>query len=145
MEHVEVARFIDAPADDVWAIVGDFGTDVLARGYVERVEVLGEGIGAVRVYHLPARLGGAPVKERLEDHNPVDRSYAYRMTDNGNLPWTGYFGRITVTPAGPARSAILFEIRMTPIGVRGEEMVALSLANINQYVDNLRAALAASA
>lgn len=140
MEFIEVARHIEAPADKVWYLVGTWDDTTLSQGYVDRVEVEGAGLGSIRNYYLPERLGGGVVRERLEGHDPVNRSYAYRMVDNGPLPWTGYEGRITVTPSGPDRAAILFEIRMTPIGVRGEEVVAISLDNINRYVASLRAA-----
>ncbi len=141
MEHVEVARMIDASADEVWAIVGDFGNDRLTGGYVDRVEVRGEGVGAERIYHLVPGLGGGQVIERLEEYNKEDRSYQYRMTDNGPIGWTGYTGRITVTPAGLGRSAILFQINMTPITMRGEEAVGISLGNIGHYIENLKAEL----
>ncbi len=137
MEHLEYARRIEAPADTVWKHVGDFGNPAIAEGFVDRVEIVGEGIGMERIFHLPDYLGGGSVRERLEDHDDQLRTCAYRLTDNGPLPWTGYYGRITVTPCGPEACAILAQIQFVPVTARPEECVAISMNNMKLFFENI--------
>lgn len=137
MQHLEYARKLPYPAEAVWDLVGDFGNAEIAAGFVDRVETVGEGVGMERIFHLPERLGGGAVRERLEELDPVLRRVSYRLTDNGPLPWTGYFGTITVTPCGPAACAILAELRLTPIGIRPEEAAAISMSNMEMFFRNL--------
>lgn len=145
MQHLEYARKLPYPAAAVWELVGDFGNAEIAAGFVERVETVGEGLGMERIFHLPQRLGGGSVRERLEELDPVLRRISYRITDNGPLPWTGYFGTITVTPCGPDACAILVELRLTPIGIRPEEAAAISMSNMDMFFRNLAQILDARA
>jgi hypothetical protein len=142
MERVEVARRIAAPADKVWAFVGDFAGDVLTRGYVARVETTGAGIGARRTYHLAEAIGGGAVVERLIELDEAERAIAYDMVDYGPLPWADYGGRITVTPAGADACIFTLRTHFFPLDPeRGEELRGLSRGNIEMYVANLEAAL----
>ena len=143
METVAAAQRIEAPADKVWALVGDFGGDVLTRGYVARVEVAGKGIGARRTYHLDPSIGSGAVVERLVELDDVERAIGYDMVDYGPLPWADYGGRITVTPAGPDACILVVRTRFLPLDpARGEELRGLSRGNIGLYFDNVRAAVA---
>ena len=71
---------LSVSADEAWAVVGDIGANVIGAGMIERVEVTGSGTGAVRVFHLP---GGATVSERIEEYDPKNRYYIYRIVDSG--------------------------------------------------------------
>ncbi len=137
MQHLEYARKLPYPAAAVWELVGDFANSEIVAGFVDRVEIEGEGIGMERIFHLPARLGGGAVRERLEELDPVLRRIGYRLTDNGPLPWTGYYGSIMVTPCGPDACAILVDVRFTPIGIRPEEAAAISMSNMDHFFANL--------
>ncbi|WEJ98405.1 MAG: SRPBCC family protein [Candidatus Sphingomonas phytovorans] len=142
METVEIARRIQAPADAVWAFVGDFSGDVLTRGYVDRVETVGTGIGARRTYHLDPAIGGGSVVERLIELDETERAIAYDMVDYGPLPWADYGGRITVTPAGADACIFVLRTHFFPLDPdRAEELCVLSRGNIEMYVANLEAAL----
>jgi len=143
MEIVEMAARIEAPADVVWSFSGNFGDKTLSRGYVERVEVTGSGVGALRTYHLREEIGKGHVVERLERLDERDRILEYSMVDNGPVPWTGYRGHISVTPAGADACMILIRTQFVPVGIDGAEVAALSRANIGRYFDNLRAAVSA--
>lgn len=137
MEHLEYARRFEVPADVIWKHVGDFGNPDIAKGFVERVEIIGEGVGMERVFHLPEYLGGGSVRERLEDHDDALRSYAYRLTDNGPLPWTGYYGQFTVTPCGPNACAVDIRIQFIPVTARPEDCAAISMNNMKLLFENL--------
>ena len=60
----EGAMRAPVPADKVWALVGDLRGEGLAEGMVERVEVEGDGPGAIRTLFLPG--GAGRVIERIE-------------------------------------------------------------------------------
>lgn len=141
METVEMATRIEAPLEHVWKYCGNFGDTTLSRGYVERVEVSGSGVGATRTYHLHKDIGDGYVIERLERLDERDHVLEYAMVDNGPVPWTGYRGCIMVTPAGPQACMVMIRTSFIPVGVDGAEMAALSRSNISKYFDNLRAAV----
>lgn len=141
MEMVELGRRIDAPAREAWRIVGDFGGTVLTRGYVDRVEVRGTGIGAERIYHLAAHLGGSSVCERLEELDDAQMCIRYAMTDNGPVPWTQYQGEIRVIAAGPRACMVSIRTRFLPVGADGATLRNMSQRNIETYFDNLAQAL----
>jgi hypothetical protein len=142
MLWVEVARRIEASADQAWRWVGDFAGDVLTRGYVARVETVGRGMGARRTYHLDPAIGGGSVVERLIELDEIERIIAYDMVDYGPLPWADYGGRIKVTPAGPEACIVILRTHFLPLDPdQGEELRRLSRGNIDMYFDNLREAL----
>lgn len=142
MEYVTVACRIEAPADKVWAFVGDFTGEILTRGYAAGVEASGTGIGALRTYHLDPAIGGGSVIERLVELNAAERTIAYDMVDYGPIPWADYAGRIKVTPAGPDASIFIIRTQFHPLDPdQAGEMCALSRGNIGKYLDNLRGAL----
>ncbi len=142
MQWVEVARRIEAPAEAVWAYVGDFAGNVLTRGYVDRVETEGAGVGARRTYHLDPAIGGGSVVERLLELNEHERVIAYDMVDYGPLPWADYGGRIKVTPAGPDACIFIIRTHFFPLDPeRADELAGLSRGNIGMYIANLEAAV----
>ena len=51
MVEVHVARDLDFPAATVWALLEDFGDISWAPG-IDRIEVIGEGIGMIRRLHM---------------------------------------------------------------------------------------------
>ena len=142
MLWVEVARRIAAPADKVWALTGDFAGTVLTRGYVARVETSGQGIGALRTYHLDPAIGGGAVVERLIELDNTERVIAYDMVDYGPLPWADYGGRIKVAPAGADACIFIIRTHFFPLDPKdGEELSQLSRGNIGMYIENLESAL----
>ncbi|MFL9839757.1 SRPBCC family protein [Sphingomonas sp. ST-64] len=142
MLWVEVAHRIEASAERVWELVGDFAGDVLTRGYVAKVETRGRGVGALRTYHLDPAIGAGSVVERLIELDEVERVIAYDMVDYGPLPWADYGGRIKVAPAGPQACVVTLRTHFFPLNSeQGEELSRLSRGNIETYFSNLRAAL----
>lgn len=140
METVEMATKIEAPAARVWQLCADFANIRLVRGFVERVEASGTGVGATRTYHLKSEIGGSYVVERLDRLDDRDRIMEYSIVDNGALPWTGYHGFIQVTPAGPDACMIVIRSKFIPVGIEPADLIKISRSNISGYFDALREA-----
>ncbi|PNU02340.1 SRPBCC family protein [Novosphingobium guangzhouense] len=139
MELVEVATRIEASAQRVWSEVGDFGNDRLTGGYVDRVEVKGAGLGALRTYHLADRMGGGAAVERLTLLDEAERTIAYDMVDYGPLNWADYSGHIKVTPAGSYACIFVIRTRFQPfMPEEAESLKEMSRTNIGMYIENLR-------
>jgi hypothetical protein len=119
---------IGATADAVWAVVGDLASLVPGGGMVERIDVDGEGAGAVRTFHLP---GGATVVERIESHDPKARRYSYRILDFGPLPFADYAGAAEVSEDGPDACILAWSADTTPAGVDAAMLRTIVEANLS--------------
>ncbi len=83
-----------APASAAWEKLADFGGLDWMPG-VEKVEVEGEGIGAVRTVSM----GPMNIKERLESFDDAGRSLSYSITE-GPMPVENYLATIRVSESG---------------------------------------------
>jgi hypothetical protein len=119
---------IAASADAVWAVVGDLASLVPGGGMVERIDVEGEGAGAIRTFHLP---GGATVVERIESHDPARRCYSYRILDSGPLPFADYVGAAEVNADGPHACLLSWSATVAPAGVDVGTLRTMVEANLN--------------
>ena len=85
---VELARVrasITAPIDRIWDILIDFAHPQRLARSIERCEVRGSGVGAVRV--VTAR--GMTIHERLEAVDETNHRLSYRALPTGQMPATG--------------------------------------------------------
>ncbi len=119
---------IAATADAVWAVVGDLASLIPGGGMVERIDVAGEGAGAIRTFHLP---GGATVVERIESHDPAARLYSYRILDSGPLPFADYIGAAEVTADGSDHCMLAWSADAAPAGVDPATLRAIVEANLS--------------
>lgn len=97
---------IDAPADAVWAIAGDFGgIQRWAPGTESSRLVLHERneTGAIRL--LRRRGDGTQVTEKLLDYDPYNRRMAYTYVD-GVVRASDYYSELTIKDAGEGRSIV---------------------------------------
>ncbi|MCG8591290.1 MAG: SRPBCC family protein [Proteobacteria bacterium] len=98
MAEVNVSDEIAAPVADVWKLIRDFG-GVGKWGSVEKCEVEGEGVGAVRTLTMP---GGLSLQERLESFDEAQHQFSYSILEPCPLPVTGYLSTVTLSAAGDA-------------------------------------------
>ena len=98
MVNVKVSERIEASADRVWELFRDFGGVQRFSAGIEKVEVAGSGIGAVRTLSLP---GGIALQERLEAFDDRGRRLQYAIV-GGPIPVTGYLATIEVKDEGTA-------------------------------------------
>lgn len=119
---------IAATADAVWAVVGDIGSLVPGGGIVDRIDIEGAAVGAIRTFHLP---GGMRLVERIEAYDPVLRRYVYRIIDCGPLDCAQYLGAAEVTPAGPDACILSWSAMANPAGAGAEALRAMIEANLD--------------
>jgi hypothetical protein len=127
--EVLLTHEVQAPANEVWAIVGDWSLAKLAAGALDRVDVNGAGVGAQRTLHLPKTMGGGSVTERQIARDDTLRTYIYSLEDFGSLPWAEYVGEWSVRAAG-SRSVVVFKARILPL--RGTKQDAIQISTANQ-------------
>lgn len=97
---------IDAPADQVWAMAGDFGgIERWAPGAESSRLILHarNETGAVRL--LRRRGDGTQVTEKLLDYDPANRRMAYTYVD-GAVRAADYYSELTVKDLGDGRSLV---------------------------------------
>jgi hypothetical protein len=133
--HVERAVRLASPADVVWAIVGNLADATISEGLVERVEVDGAGVGAVRRFHLP---GGLVLSERIDHYDAAERCYVYRIIDHGPLPFTRYLGCAQILAAGPDASVATWLAMAQAIDGEEETARAMIEANLDHALSALR-------
>ena len=99
MPRPYASAMIDRPADEVWALVRDFGSLVVWNsGAIERCEIedglAGDQVGAVRGIWLA---DGTYVSEKLLSHSDLERSYQY---DFQSTPFEieDYLSTLRITP-----------------------------------------------
>ena len=117
MASVKVTDRIDASADEVWALVRDFGGIQKYAAGVESCTVEGEGIGAVRTIGMP---GGFSLQERLEAFDDPGRTLQYAIIGDTPLPFTDYLSTIRLSEDGDG-TAIEWSSTFEPTGVPAEQ------------------------
>lgn len=111
-EHVattEVSAVLDAPVEDVWAVLGDFGTmpNYLTRVVncrLESEEAARPPVGAVRVVGLQ---GGTVVRERLLAHDEVLRKVTYEIVGASRYPVRTYRAAAQAWPITSTRQTFV--------------------------------------
>ncbi|MFG1345069.1 SRPBCC family protein [Xanthobacter autotrophicus DSM 431] len=96
---------INAPADKVWAAIGNF-QDMSWHPAVEKNE--GQGGNAVDATRKLTLKGGGTIEEVLYKFEPEQKSYSYRIqqVDVKVLPVTNYSSTITVIPVDATHSKV---------------------------------------
>ncbi len=117
MAEVLVQRDYTFPAEKVWALLADFGNISWAPG-MDKVEVIGEGVGMTRRIHMPDM---DPIDEVLEhiDHDAMTLSYS--IPTGIPMPVTDYRAGPTVVVTGDASCRIDWRGSASPVGVSDEE------------------------
>jgi len=124
MAQVKVSEPVNAPADQVWALLGDFGGGPAKWGgpMIESVRVEGSGVGAVRTIGLP---GGGTIQERCEGYDAAGRALTYAIIGASPIPIRDYLSTCRVVATGPKESRVDWEGRFEPAGVPDEDAQAL--------------------
>jgi uncharacterized membrane protein len=119
----QAAIDIDAPAERVWAVAGDFGGIAGWMPGIDSCRVEGED----RILETM----GMTITERLVAKDEAGRALTYAIADGA--PVESHEAVITVTPAGEA-SHVTWAVEATP-----DEMADLMAALYQQSLDALKA------
>jgi len=104
MHRVEVKETIDAPAEEVWNIAGDFsGLDQFVEAITD-CKSEGSGVGAIRTLTLQ---DGGKVKEKLESLDNDKYQLTYTILDSP-LPIKDYTGTIQVNSIDDSTSEFIW-------------------------------------
>ena len=117
MASAKVSQEIEASAEAVWDLLGDFGGVMRFSDGLESCTTEGEGIGAVRTLKMP---GGIELDERLEALDHSARSLSYAIT-RGPLPMDQYLATISVSAEGAERCRVDWGATYEPRGVSDEQ------------------------
>ncbi|GLR72692.1 SRPBCC family protein [Agaribacter marinus] len=81
---VSVRKQINAPAENVWAIVGALdGMEKFMAAYVKHSQIDGLHVGAQRIM---VGHNGKTQYEKIETYRPEARTYSYSVEDKANYP-----------------------------------------------------------
>lgn len=141
--HILADMRVDAPAKDVWAIVGAFSSPALGNGFLLGVTGEGEGVGALRTLHLLPELGGGKVVERQTARDDRGYYYAYELDDPGVLPLVDYYASAQVAPVDEGRCRVIWLNRYKVEPVLVLDMRKQSVTLLEMIEANLKAELAA--
>lgn len=112
---------IDAPADEVWAMAGDFGGIQRWSPGTESSRLIlhtRNETGAIRL--LRRRGDGTQVTEKLLDYDPYNRRMTYTYVD-GVVRASDYYSELTVKDAGDGRSVVEWRGRFKRLAYWTEE------------------------
>src|SRR5258708_29388550 len=98
---------IDAPADEVWAMAGDFGGIQRWSPGTESSRLIVRNRNETSAIRLLRRRGdGTQVTEKLLDYDPANRRMAYTYPD-AVVQAADYFAELVVQHAGNARTGFV--------------------------------------
>ncbi|MEO0484968.1 MAG: SRPBCC family protein [Pseudomonadota bacterium] len=98
MIKVDTSTIIDAPIEDVWALIRDFNSHVhwhpaIAASHIEDGRT-GDAVGAIRAFHLTT---GEALREELLSLSDAERSFSYRILTS-DVPLLNYTAHVTLRP-----------------------------------------------
>jgi Polyketide cyclase / dehydrase and lipid transport len=129
------AARVAAPADDVWAMVGNVSDVTIAKSFIERIEIRGRGVGAIRDLHLG---GGHIISERIEEYNDADRYYVYRVVDQGPTSFAHHLAMTQVVPAGAGQCIVTWITMAQPLNDCEAEVRTMLQGNIDAVLSLIK-------
>jgi hypothetical protein len=111
--QVDVEREMAHPAQEVWAVLGNFGDLSWAPG-PERVEIIGDGVGMTRRIFMP---GMDPIDERLEAIDHGERVLRYTIPRGLPMPIDDYRATVRVAALANGGSRVSWSALGHPRGV----------------------------
>ena len=111
---LELSEYVDieAPAAQVWQLVGDFADPRAWTPGLDAVSCTGTAPGARRVL----RFGSSEIHEELVEHDADSRVLTYRWI-TGGLPLAEYASTVRVEALTPRLSRVVWSARCEPRGV----------------------------
>lgn len=139
MTTARVSETVNASADAVFAILGDFA-GIEGAGIAKKT-ITGSGIGCLRDLTLAS---GARVIERLDNQDPNSRTQTYSIqNDDHPLPFTAYVATLIVTPTGANQCRVDWFSNFNARGVSEDEAVKAAQGIYTGMIKSVKKQLAA--
>jgi hypothetical protein len=137
--HIERATQLPAPPEQVFkAFHTQAGRLALGRGYVDAVEVEGEGLGSIVRIYTGGHLQRCCVVERIELFDPVNFRLNVLMIDTGGkVPVADYRAKVRLVRAGAEGTVVMVRTRFVPVDMDDEAALALISQNYDLLMRNL--------
>jgi hypothetical protein len=107
MVEVQIEREYEFGADDVWAVIADFGNVTWVPG-IEKVDLEGEGVGMIRHLTVPVY---PRLHERLDSIDPDEKVLEYSTPAVKYISVKNYRARAQVIDLGPGRCRLLWSCK----------------------------------
>ncbi|CAM2904206.1 Phthiocerol/phthiodiolone dimycocerosyl transferase [Legionella steigerwaltii] len=130
MTKASVKKDINASADKVWQIIGDFEQVHHWVEDVAAIEIVGSGIGCLRKLHVDDH---TMVEEQLLKLDDRNRIISYGSV-NTELPFEDYIATIEVHKLDITHCYVTWVSTFTPVGMTDEEAVKLLEENYSRYL-----------
>ena len=138
MSSVKISDRINAPADRVWELVGDFGgIERFSTGF-KSVTCSGTGVGAIRTITLP---NDTQIQERCDLLDAKRRTLDYSIVA-GPLPVASYLARIQLFEDGDG-TRVEWSSTFEPNGIPEAQAVAMIEGVYKGGIAGIKKALAA--
>ncbi|MGC4051243.1 MAG: SRPBCC family protein [Paludibaculum sp.] len=137
MAHAYASLHVPESPDEVWRLIGGFGSLPDWLPYIPGSD-LSEG-GRVRRL---TNQGGETIVERLEEFDNRTRSYSYSILQ-APFPVTGYLSTIRVEAADGSGSRVEWAGRFTPQGISDDQASKLFQSIYEDGLKALASSLAA--
>lgn len=133
MAKVNISTELNAPAEQLWQLIGSFNGLPDWHPAVEKSEL--EAEGSVRKLSL---VGGGTIVERLENVNDNERIYSYSIVDSP-LPVANYVATIRVREdEDGSRSVVEWSSEFNPSGTSEADAIKAIQGVYEAGFDNLK-------
>ena len=137
MSEAKVVKKIGAPADAVWAQLGNFA-GIQAGGGIDSVSFEGEGVGMTRTIVM----GGRPIVERLEVHDADARTFTYAIiNEDSPLPFSNYSATVRIEDNGDDTCTVDWTGTFEPRGVPEADAINMATGIYAGAIKQARIAL----
>lgn len=141
MLEVTVMRELNADANEVWAILGDFGNLSWVPG-PEKVEVIGSGEGMIRRLHIS---GMEPFDEVLQSLDADQKTFSYAIPKNAVIPFDNYIADVTVAAGAGTTSQVVWHCTLDNGDVPEADANSMMEGSYNMMLDALANAVETTA
>lgn len=126
MTSASSRTIIQAPADAIWHVIGDFGAAGRYLDGVVNCTVEGEGVGAVRSL---TSVDGSTIVERLETLDAAAQRLSYALLTD--TPFGNCLTTMALSPLGPNQTELAWSATFEANGLPADEALEMLEGALN--------------
>ena len=134
---VAVTDIVPASIDRVWPVLEDFGNITSWVPGIDKVEVIGEGVGMIRRIHVEGL--EQAIDEKLTYMNASEFSFSYAIPQGLPLPLSEYSASARLKPLDNDSCEVCWQSNCIADGVSQQEAEAMIESTYQQLIDWLKA------